>query len=68
MVTRGDSCYEGSGFESQHLILDGHFSHIPICCENCNVCLIKTKINEKEAEDGPFFKKSMGHNVSLSYC
>ena len=34
----GDSCPEGHGFESQHRIPDGHFSHI-FCCKNCNVCL-----------------------------
>ena len=27
MVKGGDSCSEGCGFESQHCILDGHFSH-----------------------------------------
>ena len=26
MVTGGDSCSEGRRFESQHRILDGHFS------------------------------------------
>ena len=24
----GDSCSEGRGFESQHHILNGHFSHL----------------------------------------
>ena len=28
MVMRGDSCSEGRGFESQHHILNGHFSHL----------------------------------------
>ena len=28
-----------------------------ICCKNCIVCLKRPKINEKEAEVGPFFKK-----------
>ena len=28
VVTGGDSCSEGHGFESQHHILDGHFSHL----------------------------------------
>ena len=28
MVMGGDSCSEGSGFKSQHCILEGHFSHI----------------------------------------
>ena len=27
VVMGGDSCSEGSEFESQHCILDGHFSH-----------------------------------------
>ena len=26
-----------------------------ICCKNCNVCLKRPKINEKEAGVGPFF-------------
>ena len=28
VVMGGDSCSEGRGFESQHHILDGHFSHL----------------------------------------
>ena len=28
MGIRGDSCSEGRGFESQHCVLDGHFSHL----------------------------------------
>ena len=40
MVIGGDSCSEGCGFESEHIILDGH-----ICSKNC--LLEKTKINEK---------------------
>ena len=28
VVMGADSCSEGHGFESQHCILDGHFSHI----------------------------------------
>ena len=39
VVMGGDSCSEGLGFESQHRILDGRFSHAPICGKNCNVCL-----------------------------
>ena len=27
VVMGGDSCSEGRGFESQHYVLDGHFSH-----------------------------------------
>ena len=39
-------------------LLDGHnifFTYI--CCKNC--LFEKTKVNEKEAEDGPFFKKRL---------
>ena len=64
MVMGGDSCSEGRGFESQHNILDGHFSHtfaVKI------VMFEKTKINEKDAEDGPFFKKiSLGYFLNFS--
>ena len=28
VVMGGDSCTEGRGFQSQHLLLDGHFPHI----------------------------------------
>ena len=28
VVMGGDSCYEGRGLESQHHILDGHFSNL----------------------------------------
>ena len=44
-------------FESRHRILDGYFFTY-ICCKNCyDVCLIRPKINEKEAGAGPLFKK-----------
>ena len=50
VVIGGDSCYKGDGFESRHHILHGHFFTY-ICYKNCNdVCLKKTKINEKGAE------------------
>ena len=58
MVMGGDSCSRGRGFKSQHHILHGHFLTF-ICCKNCNVCLKNAKINEKEAVDGPFFKKGI---------
>ena len=54
MVMGGDSCSEGCGFESQQHILDGHFSHIFVVKI---VVFEKTKINEKEAGDGPFKKR-----------
>ena len=42
----GDSCPEGCGFESLHLILDGHFFTL-ICCKSCNVCLKRRKYMKK---------------------
>ena len=56
MVMGDNSCTKGCGFKSQCCILDGHFSTL-ICCKNCNVCLKRPKINEKEAEVGPFKKR-----------
>ena len=52
----GDSCSEGCGFESQHHILDGHFSHL--LAVKIVTLFEKTKINEKEARDGPFKKSN----------
>ena len=51
MVMGGESHSEGLGFESRHCILDGDFSHI-FAVKNCNVCLKRPKINEKEAGVG----------------
>ena len=58
MVMGGDSCSEGGGFESQHLILDGH-CYTYTCCKNCNdVFLKRPKINDKRGLGWPnFFKK-----------
>ena len=55
MVMGRDSHSEGHGFESRHHILDGHFFTY-ICCKNCNVCLKRPKLNEKEAGVGPYKK------------
>ena len=54
MVMGGDSHSEGRGFESRNRILMDIFSHIFVVIV-CNVCLKRTKINEKEAGVGPFF-------------
>ena len=56
MVMGRDSHSDGRGFESRHRILDGHFFRY-ICCKNCNACLKRLKINEKEAGIGPLLKK-----------
>ena len=58
MVMGGDSRSKCCGFESRHHILDGHFFTY-ICCKNCNVCLKRLKINEKEAGVGPFKKRKV---------
>ena len=50
----GDSCSEGHGFKYQYSILDGHFSHLFVV--KIVTLFEKTKINEKEAGDGPFKK------------
>ena len=47
----GDSCSKGSGFESQHHILDGHLFVVKII-----FLFEKTKINEKEAGVSHFKK------------
>ena len=54
VVMRGDSCSEGREFESRHRILDGHFSNIFVVKI---VMFERTKIDEKEGEHGPFFKR-----------
>ena len=53
MVMAKDSCYKCHGFESQHRILDGHFSYLFVL--KIVILLGKTKINEKVGRDGPFF-------------
>ena len=65
----GDSCSEGRGFESRHCILDGHhiFSHIFVVRIEI-VCLKKTKINEKEAEFGPFKKIQLFNLYQNRHC
>ena len=71
MVMGRDSRFKGRGFESRHSILDGHFFTC-ICCKNCNVCLKRPKINEKEAGVGPFKKQQHiltlknGHTIGLN--
>ena len=56
VVKDDNSCSRGCGFESQRRPLDGHF-FILICSRNCNVCLKRPKINEKEGWVGPLFNK-----------
>ena len=56
MVMVRESRSKGRELEFLHCILDGHFFTY-ICCKNCNVCLKRPKINEKEAGVGPFFLK-----------
>ena len=62
MVMGDNSCLRGPGFKSQPHMLDGHDIFTFICCKNCIVCLKVPKINEKEAEVGPFLKTSKMQN------
>ena len=57
VVSGDDSCSRGRGFESRCVIYWMHFFTL-ICCKNSIVCLKRPKINEKEAEVGPFLKKN----------
>ena len=75
VVMGGDSCSKGDGFESQGCILVEYLSHLFV--EKLQSLFEKTKINEKEAGDGPFFARtslylgtsqwSNGVNPTLSY-
>ena len=58
VVMGGDSCSKGREFESQHQLLDRHFSHLFIVkIKNCNDFLEKiVNKNGKKAGDGPFKK------------
>ena len=57
----GDSNSEGHGFKSRRRILDGHNIISQIFVVRIVICVDKkTKINEKEAEGGPFLKKENG--------
>ena len=58
VVMVGDSCSKGRGFKSQHHILEGHFSHLFVV----KLVLYKTKINQKEAGDGPL------KIISINFC
>ena len=51
----GDLKSEGHDFESR--ALDTGRIFFTFFCKICIVCLKRQKINEKEAEDGGFFKK-----------
>ena len=51
VVMGGASCTKGHGFESQHRIPDGHFSHLFVV--RIVTFLSKDKNKQKEAEDGP---------------
>ena len=51
MATGGDSLTRSYGFESQHRILDGHFSHIIVL----KIIMFISKDQKiKEAKDGQF--------------
>ena len=56
MVMGGDSCREGCGFESQHHILDGHFSQIFVV--NIVMFARKDENKPKRGWGWPIFKKT----------
>lgn len=68
MVKRGDSSSDGCGFESQHLKLDGIFSHFFKKTVKYNLSVKKTKISMKETGDGPFKKKKTSPYYSTAQC
>ena len=57
VVMGGDSCLKGCGFESQHRILDGHFSHLFV---EKIVRFFRNDENKqkKVAGDGPFLPQT----------
>ena len=57
VVMGGDWRSRGREFESRHCVLDGSFFTF-ICCKSCTVAWTVHKINEKEAEDGPYLKRT----------
>ena len=61
VVMGGDSCSKGRGFESQHRILDGHFSHLFVV--KIVMFVWKDENKRKEVGIGPFFKKKNGESV-----
>ena len=68
VVMRGDSRLRRFGLESQHQILDGHFSQYIVIktCKNCNVCLRNTKNQRKRGQEWPIFiKKRPRSNISF---
>ena len=54
VVIGGDSCSEGFWFESQHHILDGHFSHL--FAVRIVMFVWKDENKRKRVRDGHFFK------------
>ena len=57
MVMGGDSCSEGQGFESQHSILDGHFSHKFVVKIVMMFVRKRLKINDKRGRYWQIFKE-----------
>ena len=57
VVMGGDSCPEGCVFESQHCILDGHFSHKFVV--EIVMFAWKDENKLKRGRDGPFKKHSV---------
>ena len=65
MVMGRDSCSKGHGFESQHRILDGHFSHLFVVKI---VMFVRKDENKRERGwEWPIFYKMLNSCVYLLY-
>ena len=58
MVIGDDSCSRDRGFESQHLMLDGHYFTLT-CSKNYIVCLLDMTENKRKRGRGWPIEKSM---------
>ena len=59
VVLGGDSCSVGGGFESQHCMLDGHFSRLFVV----KIVLFggKDENKRKRGREWPIFKRELCH-------
>ena len=69
VVMGGDSCFRGCKFESQHRILDGHFSHVSVV----RIVMFVWKDEKKRKRDQGWQSKKIQHIWHVdrtidSYC
>ena len=65
VVTGEDSRSRGCRFESQHWILDGHFSHLFVEKLLCMFGKTKNKRKRGRASHGPFLTISVGLSIEF---